>query len=303
MSTMPEGAEPRGELAHSREIEPTEHWQALLDEVEGLGRVVVAYSGGVDSTLLAKVAHDLLGENALAVLAVSPSLAADERAEAPRLAELIGIRYLEIETTETEDPRYSANSGDRCYWCKSHLFEGLEDLRRAAPELAPDAVFAYGATADDLGDHRPGMRAAAEAGVAAPLVDAGLGKEEIREASRRLGLPTWDKPALACLASRVAYGTTVTPQRLARVDAAERAVRRLGFRQVRVRDLGGRARVEIDPVELPRAREAEAEIVRVVRHCGFTRVLLDPEGYRSGKLNDALGEEPRAADDRKDSEA
>ena len=296
MSTMPEGTGTRGELAHSREIEPTEHWPALLDEIEGLGRVVVAYSGGVDSTLLAKVAHDLLGENALAVLAVSPSLAADERAEAPRLAELIGIRYLEIETGEADDPRYSANSGDRCYWCKSHLFEGLEDLRRAAPELAPDSIFTYGATADDLGDHRPGMRAAAEAGVAAPLVDAGLGKDEIREASRRLGLPTWDKPALACLASRVAYGTTVTPQRLARVDSAERAVRKLGFRQVRVRDLGERARVEVDPAELSKALGLEEEIVRVVRHSGFTRVLLDPEGYRSGKLNDALESAPEGKD-------
>lgn len=277
-------------LAHSRRIEPTANWDALLTEVERQGSMIVAFSGGVDSTLLAKVAVDLLGSRALAVLAVSPSLASQEREEAPRLAELIGIHYREIETAEGDDPRYAANAGDRCYWCKSHLFQGLEDLQREAPLLAAGAVLAYGATKDDLGDHRPGMRAAGDSGALAPFVVAGLGKEEIREASRRLNLPTWNKPALACLASRLAYGTTVTPERLARVDAAERNVRRLGFRQLRVRDLGDAARVEVDPAELAGALARSEEIETAVRHAGFTRVEVDPEGYRSGRLNDALKE-------------
>jgi len=275
-------------LAQSREIEPTANWEALLAEVERHGALTVAFSGGVDSALLAKVAVDLLGKQAVAVLAVSPSLASAEREQAPRLAELIGIRYREIETAEGEDPRYAANASDRCYWCKSHLFECLAELQRAAPGLVPGSTLAYGATKDDLGDYRPGMRAASDAGAVAPFVAAGLGKEEIREASRRLGLPTWDKPALACLASRLAYGTAVTPERLARVDAAERAVRRLGFRQLRVRDLGDAARVEIDPAELTDALTRSDAIETAVRHAGFTRVEIDPEGYRSGRLNETL---------------
>lgn len=277
-------------LRHAREIEPTANWGKLLGEIERQGSMIVAFSGGVDSTLLAKAAHDVLGSKALAVLAVSPSLASEERDEAPRLAGLIGISYREIETGEGEDPRYAANAGDRCYWCKSHLFQGLEELQREAPLLSKGAVLAYGATKDDLGDHRPGMRAASDSGALAPFVEAGLGKDEIREASRRLGLPTWNKPALACLASRLAYGTTVTPERLARVDAAERNVRRLGFRQLRVRDLGDAARVEVDPAELADALARSEEIETAVRHAGFTRVEVDPEGYRSGRLNDALSD-------------
>ncbi len=266
-------------LSHSRAIEPTPGWPALLSGIEQLRSCVVAFSGGVDSTLLAKVAHDVLGPKALAALAVSPSLATAERDEARELAGLIGIDLVEVATGEAEDPRYAENTPNRCFFCKSHLFDALEILR---VERGLEAC-CYGAITDDLGDVRPGMDAARQRGIAAPLLTAGIGKAEARQASRRLGLPTWDKPAMACLASRVPHGTPVTADRLARVERAEAAVRALGFQQVRVRHRGQTGRLEVGPAEVPNALRQQDSITRAVIAAGFESVEIDPAGYGAGR--------------------
>jgi uncharacterized protein len=241
---------------------------------------VVAFSGGVDSTLLLRAAHDVLGDDVLAATAVSPSLAAAERDEAGRLARMIGARHVFVDSREFEDPGYVRNDGRRCYHCKKELFRVLRDLAPAAR----GAVLLYGAITDDLGDERPGMEAAVEAGARAPLIEAGLAKADVRELSRLLGLPTWDKPAMACLASRIPVMSPVSIPALAQVDRAEAALRRLGFRQVRVRHHGGRARVELDPAVLPRVLGGPeaARVVEAVRAAGFDGVDIDPLGYHSG---------------------
>ena len=224
----------------------------------------------------------MLGARVTAVTAVSFSLAEDERRETAALAGAIGARHRFVETHEMDDPGYVANQGRRCYHCKRELFRVLHAL--APPGTRGGATLLYGAILDDLGDERPGMQAAAEARVRAPLLEAGFTKRMTRDLSRRLGLPTWDKPAMACLASRLPIGTAVTAEALARIDRAEAAVRRLGYRQVRVRAHGDAARLELDPSELRRALETteRERLISLVAACGFEKVVVDPRGYRPG---------------------
>jgi uncharacterized protein len=248
-----------------------------------MGGVVIGMSGGVDSVLLAKVAHDVLGERALAVTADSPSLPRRELREAEELARLAGIRHLVAPTAEVADPRYAANPTNRCYFCKSTLFARLDDL---AAEHGI-AWVAYGENVDDLGDHRPGAVAAGEHHVRAPLKEAGLGKEAIRALARRLGLPVWDKPAFACLGSRFPYGTAITPAKLAQVEAAEEALWQLGFRQYRVRYHDDLARIEVGAEDMPQLIAHAAEVVSRLRgEAGFYHVTLDLAGYRRGSMNE-----------------
>ncbi len=254
---------------------------ALRDELTALSRVVVAFSGGADSSFLAAVAHRTLGgDNVHAVTAVSPSLAGSEHEDCRDLAGEWGLRWTAVPTDEMARAAYRANGTDRCYHCKAELMDVLAPIAEAE-----DATVVLGVNVDDLGDHRPGQRAAAEAGAVFPLVTAGLVKSEVRSASRRLGLRTWDKPAAACLASRVPYGTEVSVAVLSRVERAEAALHALGFRQVRVRHYGDTARIEVELSELARLLEIRAEVVAGVRAAGYRYVTVDLEGFRSGNLN------------------
>jgi len=260
---------------------------ADLDErLRGGGRLLVAFSGGVDSSYLAWAAHRALGEGSLAVTAVSPSYPKHHRDAAEEVVARFRIPHRFVSTDEMASDDYRANRTDRCYHCKAELFNVLGQLRG---ELGFEGV-AYGVNTDDTGDFRPGHRAADEHGVLSPFLDVGLGKEEIRALSRAAGLPTADLPASACLASRLPYGTEVTPERLAQVEEGEERLRQLGFRQMRVRHHGDVARVEIDPRELPRALDAEmvARIVAALKPLGFRYVTLDLEGYRTGSLNEVI---------------
>ncbi|MEW9530969.1 ATP-dependent sacrificial sulfur transferase LarE [Microbispora sp. NPDC049125] len=257
----------------------------LVERLRAERAVVVAYSGGADSALLAVAATRALGERALAVTAVSPSLAASERAGARAFAREHGIAHLEVCTDEADRPEYVANGRDRCYHCKSALFDALAPLAAAM-----GARIALGTNLDDLGDHRPGQRAAAERGAITPLVDAGLTKADVRRISAELGLRTAAKPAAPCLASRVGYGDPVTPELLLRIEEAEAAVRELGFPVLRVRAHAGGtvARVEVPADDIPRAARLREPIDRAVRGTGFTFCSLDLSGFASGRLNDLL---------------
>ena len=258
----------------------------LLGLLRDMQRVVVAFSGGVDSTLLARAAGDALGEGALLVTADSETYPEAELAEARRLATLLGLRHVVVRTEELANPEYTRNGANRCFFCKEELFGRLAPIA----EQEGITTLVYGANLDDLGDHRPGMKSAAARGVRAPLIEAELSKREIRDLSRALDLPTWDKPSYACLSSRFQYGDRITAEKLRQVDAAETFVRSLGFRQFRVRHHDRLARLEIPLEEIPRLwQDGHHEaIVTRFRELGYLYVTLDLQGFRSGSANEAL---------------
>ncbi|MFO1005149.1 MAG: ATP-dependent sacrificial sulfur transferase LarE [Planctomycetaceae bacterium] len=263
---------------------------ALLASLRDGGRVAVAFSGGVDSAVVAQAAYLACGESAFAITAVSPSLASGELENARVIARQIGIRHEVINTQEFAQPGYVANAGNRCYFCKTELYSQIEQIA----ERFPFDVLVNGANADDVGDHRPGMIAASEHQVRSPLLEAGLTKAEVRDLAREWGLPVWDKPASPCLSSRIAYGVEVTPERVARVDAAEVWLRdQLGIRELRVRlEANDLARIELPMDALPQlASDTLRERVAThLRSLGFRYVTLDLEGFRSGSLNAVLSD-------------
>jgi uncharacterized protein len=259
----------------------------LLELLRQFGSCLVAYSGGVDSAVVAQAAQLALGDRAVAVTAVSPSLASGELEAAVALARRIGIRHLQVATGEFDNPLYRRNAPDRCYHCKRELYAHLLPLA----EQWQSAVVVNGANLDDTGDHRPGMVAAAEQGVRSPLLECGLTKSDVRALAAHWELPVWDKPAMPCLSSRIAYGQQVSPERVAMIDRAEQALRECGLRELRVRyhadDL---ARIELPLSELPRLIDPDVrtEVVRQLRQAGFRFVTLDLEGFRSGSLNQLI---------------
>ena len=281
LPVMPEAAAPPLADKHAR----------LRSRIAELGPALVCFSGGVDSTLLLRVAHDVLGDRCVALTTVSVTMAASERQAAVDLAAQIGARLELVESHELERPGFAQNPVDRCYHCKAELLE----IARPRAEALGLATVLLGTNLDDLGDHRPGLRAADERGAGHPLVDAQFSKADVRALSRQLGLPTWDKPQLACLSSRFPYGTEITPERLHRVDAFEDGLRALGFRQLRVRYHGDVARLEIDLADMPRALEPSVResIVALGRAQGFTFVALDLAGFSSGSLNKLIGIRPK----------
>jgi uncharacterized protein len=278
-------------VAENYGVSPEQKETNLLARLAETGSLIVALSGGADSAYLAWAARRALGERALSVTAISPSFSAHDRAVVDQFVRDFQIRHEFVDTHEMENPAYRANAADRCFHCKDELFSVLDAI---AQERGFTAT-AYGVNADDTLDFRPGHRAAQQHRVLAPLLDAGLRKSEIRQLSQRAGLPTWDRPASACLASRVPYGTEVTPERLTMIERGEAALRELGFQQFRVRLHDKLARVEIAPEEMERAfsKETSAAISQALKSVGFTYVALDLEGYRQGSLNESLPQSKR----------
>ena len=269
----------------------SEKHKTLRDQIAAHESALVCFSGGVDSTLLLRVAHDVLGNRCAALIALSPTMAHSEQRAALDLAAGMGVRCEIVESHELSRPEFQSNPKERCYYCKSEL---LDIAAPVAQRLGCKAVL-LGTNVDDLGDYRPGLQAAKDHGAQHPLLDAGLNKQEIRELSKELGLSTWDKPQLACLSSRFPYGTTITPERLRQVDAFEDGLRALGFRQLRVRFHDEIARVEVEPEAMRRALELRETMVKLGRKLGFTFVALDLAGFASGSLNQLIGIRPRAS--------
>lgn len=267
-------------------MEIKEKLALLQEQLLSMQSVMVAYSGGVDSSLLLKVAYDTLGDRAVAVTAVSEVTATGEAADAEAFAKKIGAKHLIIETEELLDDRFAANPAERCYYCKQELFTKLQSL--AVTQQLKHII--YGANADDLGDHRPGMKAAKDMQIRAPLLEAGLTKMEIRLLAKELDLPNWDRPALACLASRFPYGTRITKQNLAMVDQAEFFLRSIGFGQLRVRHHGGIARLELLAEDFAKAVELREAIIVHLKQLGYKYIALDLQGFRSGSMNEVLSD-------------
>jgi uncharacterized protein len=267
-----------------------EQLEALL---KGYGSAAVAYSGGVDSTFLFAVAHRVLGDRALGVIGRSPTYPKRELEDAIRMATEMGAKFEVVDTCEMDNPDFASNPSNRCFFCKSNLFEVVGGVA----EKHGIRVILEGSNADDTGDYRPGMEAARKLGVKTPLLEAGLTKDEIRALSKEMGLETWNKPAMACLSSRIPYGETITLKRLSRIEATEMNIRNLGYRQLRVRDHGDVARIEVEPTLIAEVAtvEARAAIVSVAKAAGYKFVCLDLEGYRTGAMNEVLDPPVRAA--------
>jgi uncharacterized protein len=256
----------------------------LQDLIRSMDRVAVAYSGGTDSSLLLKIAWEVLGEGAIGITAVSASLAADELAEAESVARQIGARHVLVQSHETSDLRYLENTSQRCYFCKTDVYD---ELVTTARQLGyPNVV--DGTNAEDAHDHRPGRQAAREWGIRSPLLEAGLTKDEIRQLARQLGLPNWDKPAAACLSSRVPYGIPITLETLSQVEQAERSLRQLGFGQLRVRHHEQIARIEVEQEDFPAVLLQREAVLTALRAAGYLYITLDLAGFRSGSMNETL---------------